>query len=183
VVHHQPPELISISDGPSILLDKPILLMGRHLECDVQLNSRKVSRRHCCIAQVNDYLVIRDLDSTNGIRVNGQKVAEGLLRPGDEITIGNYEFRVSWPGHPRQPESSIKLTKKSHPPHLADSHPLANKDLLESCDEPIPLAEPYLPPPRIEVDFRKTLEDEGPSLILPDQIDLAPSSDIMPRDR
>src|SRR5438093_63458 len=66
-----PAHLLSLTDGPSILIDKPILLFGRHEECDVQLNSKKVSRRHCCVAQVNDYLVVRDLGSTNGERING----------------------------------------------------------------------------------------------------------------
>lgn len=89
-----PVMLLSLSDGPSILLDKPILLFGRHAECDVQLNSKKVSRRHCCLAQVNDYLVVRDLGSTNGIKINGQKVAEGRLRAGDELEIGNFRYQV-----------------------------------------------------------------------------------------
>src|SRR6516165_3753857 len=95
-----PPQLVALNDGPSILLDKPILLLGRHQECDIQLNSRKVSRRHCCIAQVKDYLAIRDLCSTNGIRINGTKVAEGSLHHGDELTIGNFQFRVRFPGLP-----------------------------------------------------------------------------------
>ena len=89
-----PAMLLSLADGPSILLDKPILLFGRHAECDVQLNSKKVSRRHCCLAQVNDYLVIRDLGSTNGVKINGQRVAEGRLRAGDELTIGNFRYQV-----------------------------------------------------------------------------------------
>lgn len=89
-----PVMLLSLADGPSILLDKPILLFGRHAECDVQLNSKKVSRRHCCLAQVNDYLVIRDLGSTNGVKINGQKVTEGRLRPGDELEIGNFRYQV-----------------------------------------------------------------------------------------
>jgi pSer/pThr/pTyr-binding forkhead associated (FHA) protein len=71
-----PAHLLSLADGPSILIDKPILLFGRHEECDVQLNSKKVSRRHCVLAQVSDYLVIRDLGSTNGVRINGQRVAD-----------------------------------------------------------------------------------------------------------
>ena len=75
-----PAQLLALTDGPSILLDKPILLLGRHGECDVQLNSRKVSRRHCCIAQVHDYLVVRDLGSTNGVRINGERVVEGKLK-------------------------------------------------------------------------------------------------------
>jgi pSer/pThr/pTyr-binding forkhead associated (FHA) protein len=89
-----PAHLLSLADGPSILLDKPILLFGRHEECDVQLNSKKVSRRHCVLAQVHDYLVIRDLGSTNGVRINGEKVAEGKLRPGDELQIGNFKYQV-----------------------------------------------------------------------------------------
>ncbi len=89
-----PAHLLSLADGPSILLDKPILLFGRHEECDVQLNSKKVSRRHCVLAQVNDYLVIRDLGSTNGVRINGERVTERQLRPGDEMQIGNFKYQV-----------------------------------------------------------------------------------------
>ena len=89
-----PAHLLSLTDGPSILIDKPILLFGRHEECDVQLNSKKVSRRHCALAQVNDYLVIRDLGSTNGIRINGERVAEGKIQPGDELQIGNFKYQV-----------------------------------------------------------------------------------------
>src|SRR5437899_2196174 len=89
-----PPELVALSEGPSILLDKPILLIGRHQECDIQIPSRKISRRHCCIAQVNDHLVVRDLCSTNGVRINGVRVNEGCLNAGDELTIGNYRYEV-----------------------------------------------------------------------------------------
>src|SRR3954447_9621798 len=98
-----PAQLLALTDGPSILLDKPILLLGRHGECDVQLNSRKVSRRHCCLAQVHDYLVVRDLGSTNGIRINGVRVLEGSLRPGDELTIGNQRYKLQWPAKPNEP--------------------------------------------------------------------------------
>src|ERR1700736_393170 len=91
-----PAQLLSLNDGPSILLDKPILLIGRHPECDIQIESRKISRRHCCIAQVNDYLVVRDLGSTNGVRINGSRVLEGRLTAGDELTIGGHRYRVSW---------------------------------------------------------------------------------------
>lgn len=89
-----PAHLLSLTDGPSIMIDKPILLFGRHEECDVQLNSKKVSRRHCVLAQVNDYFIVRDLGSTNGVRVNGERVAEGKLRPGDELQIGNFKYQV-----------------------------------------------------------------------------------------
>ena len=89
-----PAHLLSLTDGPSVLIDKPILLFGRHQECDVQLNSKKVSRRHCVVAQVNKYLVVRDLGSTNGVRINGQRVTEGKLLPGDELMVGNFRYQV-----------------------------------------------------------------------------------------
>lgn len=89
-----PAHLLSLTDGPSILIDKPILLFGRHEDCDVLLQSKKVSRRHCVLAQVNDYLVIRDLGSTNGVRINGKRVDEGKLHPGDELTIGNFKYQI-----------------------------------------------------------------------------------------
>src|SRR5712691_7430076 len=91
-----PAQLMSLDNTASIMLDKPILLVGRHPECDIQIDSRKISRRHCCIAQVADYLVIRDLGSTNGIRINGTRVSEGKLAPGDEVTIGNNRYQLSW---------------------------------------------------------------------------------------
>lgn len=96
-----PVQLLSLSDGPTILLDKPILLFGRHQECDVVLNSRKISRRHCCLAQIDDYLVVRDLGSTNGVLVNGEPVREGRLKEGDELTIGNFVYQVCGDAKPK----------------------------------------------------------------------------------
>ena len=128
----QSPQLLAISEGPNIALDKPILLIGRHQECDVQIASRKISRRHCCIAQVDDQIVVRDLGSTNGIRINGVRVNEGRLKPGDELTIGHFRYQLHWfayAGVPiAAPAPRLTLQKEEDP--------------LESCDEPIPLAEP-----------------------------------------
>ena len=100
-----PAQLIALTEGPNILLDKPIMLFGRHPECDIQIDSRKISRRHCCIAQVTDYLVVRDLGSTNGIRINGVRVLEGKLRVGDELTIGNHRYQVRWDAFGASPGS------------------------------------------------------------------------------
>src|SRR6202022_2043384 len=102
-----PAQLVALSEGPSILLDKPILLLGRHPECDIQIDSRKISRRHCCIAQVSDYLVIRDLGSTNGVRINGIRVVEGRLQAGDELTVGNHRYQVTWGDEPPRPRAVV----------------------------------------------------------------------------
>jgi pSer/pThr/pTyr-binding forkhead associated (FHA) protein len=108
--------LLSLGNGPSVQIDKPILLFGRHEECDIQLNSKKVSRRHCVVAQVNDVLIIRDLGSTNGVRINGERVAEGQLRPGDEVQIGNFKYQVCADPLGRSKEHPVPDEYKVVPP-------------------------------------------------------------------
>jgi pSer/pThr/pTyr-binding forkhead associated (FHA) protein len=133
-------QLFSLGEGPSILLDKPILLIGRDPECDIQIDSRKISRRHCCIAQVNDYLVVRDLGSTNGIRINGMRVQEGNLKANDELTIGGNRYRVSWEVD-FDPSNRNQNAERHIEP--AGDQPFAPEEdlLLESCDEPVALSE------------------------------------------
>lgn len=86
--------LVPLSEGSvAIVLDKAITLIGRHPDCDAVLDdNQKISRRHCCIAQVDNRLVLRDLGSMNGVRVNGEQIVEVDLIEGDEITIGDEEF-------------------------------------------------------------------------------------------
>jgi predicted component of type VI protein secretion system len=60
----------------------------------VRINSPKVSRRHCCLAMAYDRVLIRDLGSRNGVRVNGRLVDESRLYEGDELAIGPILFRL-----------------------------------------------------------------------------------------
>ena len=150
----------------SSTLARPILLIGRHPECDIQIDSRKISRRHCCIAQVSDYLIVRDLGSTNGVRINGVRVVEGRIAPGDELTIGGNRYRVSWDSI--APESLSAIKNKARPSSPQDE----DDEKLESSDEPIPLTDAGRPRP---VSPPAPKLDE--SLILPEKLELAPGSD------
>ena len=100
-----PMMLVPLENGDPILLDKAIMLFGRHPDCDVVLtSSRKVSRKHCCIAQIHDYFVIRDLGSMNGVRVNGEPAGrEARLRAGDEVHIGDIPYRIEVASADRRP--------------------------------------------------------------------------------
>ncbi len=80
--------------APAIALYRPVLLIGRHLDCDVRIDSPKISRRHCCVATAYDRVLIRDLGSRNGVRVNGRLLEESRLQPGDELAIGPILFRL-----------------------------------------------------------------------------------------
>jgi predicted component of type VI protein secretion system len=127
------PHLVALSEGPDIPLTKPIVLIGRHQECDIQIPSRKISRRHCCIAQVSKYLVVRDLGSTNGIRINGVRAHEGKLHAGDELTIGNMRYEVRWLENGGPPPAPIPPVEKIPDP------PQAAHELIDSSEQPIPL--------------------------------------------
>jgi predicted component of type VI protein secretion system len=155
-------QLVAISEGPNILLEKPILLIGRHQECDIQIPSRKISRRHCCIAQVDDYLVVRDLGSTNGIRINGVRVNEGRLIEGDELTIGSFRYQISF-----RPPPAISPPFGMNVPKRADSE----KDSLDSCDVPVPLEDPQASA------NRPPAAAAAPGFNFPDSIKLAPLND------
>jgi pSer/pThr/pTyr-binding forkhead associated (FHA) protein len=84
--------------APTIPLHRPVLLIGRHTECDIRIDLAKISRRHCCLALAYDRILIRDLGSHNGLRVNGRLVAEARLQAGDEVAIGPIIYRVEAEG-------------------------------------------------------------------------------------
>jgi len=170
-----PAQLVALNDGPSILLDKPILLLGRHPECDIQIDSRKISRRHCCIAQVSDYLVVRDLGSTNGIRINGVRVVEGRLADGDELTLGNNRYKVTWEAGPSSPNPLRPPKKQTF--RAPSPPPAVDDELLESCDEPVPLDEPSRDRPVL----RGVPPTAEQPIVLPEELELLPNSDVFPK--
>ena len=89
-----PPRLVCLDGHADISLDRAVVVVGRHRWCDVRIASPRVSRRHCCLALDRDGVLVRDLGSTNGTRINGQRVAEGVLRPGDELSIAHFRFQL-----------------------------------------------------------------------------------------
>src|SRR5206468_254673 len=83
---------------------------------------------------------------TNGIRINGTRVAEGRLNEGDEVTIGNHRYQVRWDGAAAPPLAQRgRLTRETA---RLENDPANADDLLESCDQPIPLREPSSPLPK-----------------------------------
>src|ERR1700733_8988540 len=85
---------VAIDEGPDITLDRSMVVVGRHPNCDTRLNSLRVSRHHCCMTREDDQVMVRDLGSTNGIRINGMRVETGRLRPGDELSIAHIRYRL-----------------------------------------------------------------------------------------
>ena len=88
-------QLIPASGGEPITIDKDVTVVGRQAEhCDVVLTRKSVSKIHCVIARTDGLLFVRDLDSTNGTKVNGQRIIRGALLPGDQLAFAGEKFRV-----------------------------------------------------------------------------------------
>ena len=87
--------LIALDGGADIILDRGPIIMGRDPRCDSRLDSTRVSRFHCCVARIEDGVLVRDLGSTNGTRINGRSVKSGRLCLGDELTIAYLRYRVA----------------------------------------------------------------------------------------
>lgn len=97
-------KLISLNPAaPQVVaLEKLPVVLGRGARADIRLSDRTLSRRHCEIDRVSATLVVRDLGSKNGTRVNRAHVSEAVLMPGDKLTLGACTFVVSYEQHPSE---------------------------------------------------------------------------------
>jgi predicted component of type VI protein secretion system len=94
-------QLIPVDDGPPIEVVKDLSLVGRKEDCDIRLDHKSVSKQHCVIVKTDGLLLVRDLGSTNGTRVNGQRVRRAALLPNDQIGVASLRFKVHLgPGDP-----------------------------------------------------------------------------------
>ena len=76
-------------------VDKRSIVLGRSRECDIQVEDSNVSRRHAELRLEGSAYWIVDLDSTNGLEVNGKRVKRAKLDPGDSFTVGSTEVTFS----------------------------------------------------------------------------------------
>jgi pSer/pThr/pTyr-binding forkhead associated (FHA) protein len=117
-------KLIGLDPGVSrrkIDLRRLPATVGRSPQADVRVQDSWISRLHCEISRLDDVLVVRDLESTNGTLVNGQHVREALLLPGDRLTVGISTFRVHYkrtgtqlPQPADQPQQAAEKEAQQH---------------------------------------------------------------------
>lgn len=94
----EPPLRLRLLDGArrdhEVLIRKPVTTVGRALDNDVVLESGDISRHHARLEYARGEVRVLDLGSTNGTRINGRRVADGRLRPGDEVAFGALRARL-----------------------------------------------------------------------------------------
>ena len=97
-------QLVPFHGGEPITIEKDVTIVGRQAEhCDLVLDRKSVSKIHCIIAKTDGLLFVRDLDSTNGTKVNGQRIIRGALLPGDQLAFAGEKFRVHLGPSPAAP--------------------------------------------------------------------------------
>jgi pSer/pThr/pTyr-binding forkhead associated (FHA) protein len=94
----------SSGERRSFSVTREITVIGRREDCDLIIPLGEVSRKHCRLVRDGDLLKIEDLGSANGTFLNGQRVQESLLAPGDTVQVGPVVFVLQIDGVPGDDE-------------------------------------------------------------------------------
>lgn len=86
-------ELVKSGTGRLILLERELYTLGRSTKADITLESSELSRKHVLLKREHGSFSITDLDSTNGVYLNGTKVHSAQLYHGDLVQLGDLVFR------------------------------------------------------------------------------------------
>jgi len=140
--------LIPLDAGPPIELVKDLTLVGRNEDCDVRLDHRGVSKLHCMLVKTDGLVLVRDLGSTNGTRVNGQRVRRAALLPNDHLAIATFRYQV-------------KLGDEADVPvaEAVDAPPAEPMNLASDSDDHAPI--PDRPGPPIKRNALPDVYSEG----------------------
>ncbi len=83
-------------------LSEPQTILGRRQDCDLRIPTKDVSRQHCVVSIDKSRVLAKDLGSSNGTFVNGKRIAEAELAPGDRLRLGPVTFVVQIDGQPSE---------------------------------------------------------------------------------
>ncbi|MBT8463087.1 MAG: FHA domain-containing protein [Deltaproteobacteria bacterium] len=99
-----PPRLVVLSEpvtGAEFSLSKPVLRIGRDERLDIWINHKSISHEHAEVQLKDGTVTVFDLDSANGMRVNGVPVSRAVLEAGDVLELGRVRFRFVPPAGAR----------------------------------------------------------------------------------
>jgi pSer/pThr/pTyr-binding forkhead associated (FHA) protein len=132
-------QLIPLEGGAPVEVAKEMMVIGRQEECDLRLDHKSVSKMHCVLVKTDGVLLIRDLGSTNGTRVNGTRVRRAALLPNDKLSVANFHFRVLF-GAALAAVDPVDQTQRIEPHELEKlSKVIAGSDVApnSAIDQPI----------------------------------------------
>jgi len=142
-------QLVPVDGGAPIEIVKDLVVIGRKEDCDVRLEHKSVSKLHCVVVKTDGLLLLRDLGSTNGTRVNGTRVRRAALLPNDQVAIAHFKFRIFLgPDEPAPPVRTHEHTQALDHSDVAKlmKRPGAGTERSEVVeDRPDPLQRNQLP--------------------------------------
>jgi pSer/pThr/pTyr-binding forkhead associated (FHA) protein len=124
--------LIPLAGGQPVEVVKEMVLVGRQAECDLCLDHKGVSKLHCVLIKTDGLLVLRDLGSTNGTRVNGTRVRRAALLPNDKISFASFHYKV----HLGPPDVPIPVGENTEAIALGEISPGADDSDPSAIREP-----------------------------------------------
>jgi pSer/pThr/pTyr-binding forkhead associated (FHA) protein len=153
-------QLIPVEGGAAIDVVKDVTLVGRKEDCDLRLDHKSVSKLHCVIVKTDGLLLLRDLGSTNGTRVNGQRIRRAALLPNDQLTIAGFNFRIRLGGEeppvPVSPDERTQNLDAKEVARLLQPAPSGPAPLVDSSlDLPIMPVQNALPDAYPEEDKKR----------------------------
>ena len=135
-------ELVPLGGGDAIPLVRERLVIGRRESCDICLRFPDVSQQHAALEFVGGYWWIRDLNSTNGIKVQGQRCMRKMLHPNDEVSVGRRrKFTIQY---------TLPVGQRAHE-EIDDEEDVMGTSLLEKAG----LAKPKEEDPEFPTRYRK----------------------------
>jgi predicted component of type VI protein secretion system len=156
-------ELVPENGDPPIPIERDVTVVGRHEKCDVVIANASLSKRHCVLVKTDGLLVIRDLATTNGTKVKGQRVRWAALLPEDKVSLGAYKIRI-YLGSDEMPSPSEQRRGRSKlsPPALPA------RDPHKGAGFPGPSPDPDAPPDLAATPFLER-NVETPALVAAQQ--------------
>jgi adenylate cyclase len=152
-------ELVPQGGGDAIPLLKKTLLLGRRESCDIVLRFSNVSAHHCELSVVGGYWYVHDKNSRNGVKVNGIRVTDKRIDPGDVLSVAKHRYEVHY--------SPAELGAVGPPPPDEPGQEIFGKSLLERAGlqkEPR-VVKPTRPKPLHEGAIRYDITNDEPDQI------------------
>ncbi len=103
-------ELVPVGGGDPIPLKKETLIVGRRESCDIVLRFTNVSGQHCQLTRESGYWFVQDLNSQNGVKVNGTRVVRKRLDPGALLSMARHKYTIQYTpeGPPPSEEADLE---------------------------------------------------------------------------
>jgi hypothetical protein len=177
-------ELVPSNGDPPIPIVRDVTVLGRRDGCDVLLNHHGASKRHCLIVRTDGLLVVRDLASTNGTKVNGQRVRWAALLPNDRISFAGYKCRV-YLGPDDAPAPSERRASRpdEHRPKASQPATGGPRYVMPNVGFPPPSSPEIIPLEEEDLtELQPTRQGAPPQAIIVEEDELVDSDEIIALD-